>query len=143
MNYRPNEARKNFMSKEIIAGFQLVEQQPSRRDRVEHWRAVSVRDHRTNADIYFISDALMSRAQHLPQWGPFASFDLRRDGTNNIFIVPNCLKESIIDVSNRLGGGVGLCLTWHAVNALSRLHNQGGSHGLLHPNSIGIDQAVG
>ena len=67
--------------------------------------------------------------------GPIASFDLRRDGTNNIFIVPNCLKESIIDVSNRLGGRWSVLDLAHAVNALSRLHNQGGSHGFASSHS--------
>ena len=126
------------MSPQNIAGYSLQEALISHHAHVERWRAFGSQG---PAEIFIMPKINAESINSTPQWGPFAPFSIHNLGNKSAVIVPGMLVENLPSLRRRLGPGPAVGFAWHISTHLSSLHDTGGSHGFLHPDHIGLNNA--
>ena len=124
------------MPSDSYAGFTLQQRLPASAPDVARWQAEGSGG---AADVFLGPESILIQARALPTWGPFPKVISGQQGGVSYVVVPGTLTESLAHLSARLSTGCGLGLIWHVAAAFAELHAHGGSHGLIHPDHIGLD----
>ena len=120
-----------------FAGYTLISRLSSVSDGIERWRA----EGRAGAgEVYVGPRDLVLRATNLPGWGPFSRVETGARSDRWFAVVPGRIEENLEQLADRLTPGACLALAWHIAAALAEVHEQGGAHGALHPQHIGLDE---
>ncbi|MEC7985847.1 MAG: hypothetical protein VX278_11835, partial [Myxococcota bacterium] len=122
---------------QTVAGYNLQEIISTKKAQVEHWKAIG---NSGVAEVFIVPKEWESRYRSLPKnWGAFVNFTLQDFQNKLAVIVPGFLNSDLKVLEQRLGSEASVIFAWHIASAISLLHDSGGSHGILHPNSIGLD----
>ena len=126
------------MAQQKCGEYTLIEQLSSDVKGVDHWLGKGPDG---VADIYLGGPGLVERAASLPKWGPFADYQSGLKGKKGHIIVPGVLAHTLGTIGSSMDPEVCLGIALHIATAVAEMHERGESHGGLHPDHVGIDEA--
>jgi hypothetical protein len=120
-----------------VAGYTFQEILDASYPEAEHWKGVG---NKGVAEIFLVPHAWKPRIDALPKnWGAFCDFDVQPFGGKLAVIIPDFLRSDLYTLQRQIGARSSVVFSWHIASALALLHDSGGAHGMLHAQSIGLD----
>ena len=123
---------------QTVAGYTFQEILGTNHPEVEHWKALG---NKGVAEIFVVPKSWQSRMDAIPKnWSSFCDFDVQPYEGKLAVIVPGILKIDLFGLHRQLGPKSALVFAWHIASSMALLHDTGNAHGMLHPQSIGLDE---
>ena|GEM_PF-4697915 len=123
---------------QTVAGYTFQEILGTNHRDVEHWKALG---NKGVAEIFVVPASWRTRIDALPKnWNSFCDFDVQPYEGKLAVIVPGILKMDLYGLHRQLGNQSSIVFAWHIASAMALLHDTGSAHGMLHPQSIGLDE---
>jgi len=123
---------------QTVAGYTFQEILGTNHPEVEHWKALG---NKGVAEIFVVPKSWQSRMDAIPKdWNSFCDFDVQPYEGKLAVIVPGILKIDLFGLHRQLGSKSSMVFAWHIASSMALLHDSGSAHGMLHPQSIGLDE---
>lgn len=125
-------------SVQSVAGYTFQEILDASHPEIEHWKGVGDQG---VAEIFLLPHSWKARIDAIPKkWNAFCDFDVQYLGSKIAVIIPGFLHSDVYTLQRKLGPEAAVVFSWHIASALALLHDSGSAHGLLHAQSIGLDE---